>query len=203
MKIIILALFTFGFLITLNAQTQNPPPANYPLVRGIIKKIKLTEKTITLKHQRIPNLNMPGMTMPFNIEPALIGDLKIDDKVNFVADDVDGEATVLWIQKSTEAGDMILCKGKAPTIPITNIEIDLRKNKFSTIRYEFISGSLKGTAYVQSIGLMHKINVDGYDTYISENAELILKEKRGLIRNASFSHYSSGTYNSATVCSFE
>lgn len=180
-----------------------PPPANYPQVRGVIKKIDAASNSITLKHERIPNLDMPGMTMPFTIEPKLLDGLQIGDRVKFVVADIDGDLTVLWIEKSNEVGNAISCKGVAPTTPVTKIEVEVRSDKFSTIRYEFAEGSYKGTAYVQSIGHMKKaqINTTEYTTYNAGNSKLTFIEKGGKISDARFSHYSSGMENTPVTCS--
>ncbi|WP_439588032.1 copper-binding protein [Hydrogenophaga sp.] len=53
---------------------------------------------ITLKHRDIPNLDMPPMTMVFQVsDPALLSGVKTGDKVHFTADKIQGAYTVMSI----------------------------------------------------------------------------------------------------------
>lgn len=71
-----------------------------PKVKGVIRRIDAANAKITLKHEEIPNLQMPGMTMPFNVAvPEMLEGLAIADKVLFTADEINGELTVMWIEK--------------------------------------------------------------------------------------------------------
>lgn len=42
-----------------------------PQVRGEIKNIDLDQKKLTIKHQDIPNLDMPAMTMVFKVDSKI------------------------------------------------------------------------------------------------------------------------------------
>lgn len=71
-----------------------------PQVRGVVRRIDLVNSKITLKHEEIPNLQMPGMTMPFSVPlPEMLNGLNLGDKVFFTADEVNGELTVMSIEK--------------------------------------------------------------------------------------------------------
>jgi Cu/Ag efflux protein CusF len=53
-------------------------------------------RKITLKHGEIPTLEMPPMTMVFQVkDPALLPPLKAGDLVRFRADKINGAYTVL------------------------------------------------------------------------------------------------------------
>jgi Cu(I)/Ag(I) efflux system protein CusF len=53
---------------------------------GEIKKVDVSQKKITIKHEDIKNLQMPGMTMVFNVKNIkLIERLSTGDSVKFVA----------------------------------------------------------------------------------------------------------------------
>jgi Cu/Ag efflux protein CusF len=53
---------------------------------GEVKKVDVSQKKITLKHEEIKNLQMPGMTMVFNVKnPKLLEGLTAGDSVKFVA----------------------------------------------------------------------------------------------------------------------
>lgn len=69
-------------------------------VKGVVRRVDVSSQQITLKHEEIPNLNMPGMTMPFYLaEPAMLTQFKAGDRVLFSADDVNGRLTIMWIEK--------------------------------------------------------------------------------------------------------
>lgn len=69
-----------------------------PQVDAEIRKIDTTSGKVTLKHGDIPNLDMPGMTMVFQLrDPAQLTGLKVGDKVRFRADQFRGTYTVVDI----------------------------------------------------------------------------------------------------------
>ncbi len=54
---------------------------------GEVRKIDKDAGKLTLKHGEIKNLDMPGMTMVFQVkEPALLDKVKVGDKVKFRAE---------------------------------------------------------------------------------------------------------------------
>ena len=61
---------------------------------GELKKIDAEQGKITLKHGPIDNLGMPGMTMVFRADAALVSSFKPGDLVKFKADRVDGALKV-------------------------------------------------------------------------------------------------------------
>ena len=64
-----------------------PLLAQTPSVDGEVTKIDLAQARVTLKHGEIKNLDMPGMTMVFQVkEPALLDKVKVGDKVKFRAE---------------------------------------------------------------------------------------------------------------------
>jgi Cu/Ag efflux protein CusF len=64
-----------------------------------VRKVDLSAGKITLKHGEIKNLEMPPMTMVFQVpNPALLGGIKTGDKVRFTADKVNGAYTVLTLE---------------------------------------------------------------------------------------------------------
>lgn len=199
-------------LIGLFAFAGNPPE-NYPAVNGIVKKIDLTGKQITLKHETIPNLNMPGMTMPFNVEDIqLLKGIQIGDQIRFAAiENTNGDLIVIWIEKAqtTPISDLspILCTGLANTSPKTNIEVAIRHDKFSTIRYEFVEGPYKGTAYINSIGNMN-LKIEGSNfIYQAGDGKLDSKlsfEKTGTkIQNAKFYSYNAHMNFEPVHCEYQ
>ena len=72
--------------------------ATLPMVDGEVRKIDLSAKKITLKHGEIKNLDMPPMTMVFQVkDPAMLETVKVGDKVKFTVEDKNGAMTVLTI----------------------------------------------------------------------------------------------------------
>jgi len=60
-----------------------------PMTDGEIRKVDKEAKKITIRHAPIVNLDMPAMTMVFQVaDPALLENIKAGDKVRFVADKV-------------------------------------------------------------------------------------------------------------------
>lgn len=67
-----------------------------PLVDAEVRKVDTAAGKITLKHGDIPNLDMPPMTMVFQVrEAAQLTGLKAGDKVRFRADKINGAYTVV------------------------------------------------------------------------------------------------------------
>ena len=62
---------------------------------GEIRKIDKDSKKVTLKHGAIKNLDMPGMTMVFQVKDAsLLDKLEVGSKVKFSAENRDGAIVV-------------------------------------------------------------------------------------------------------------
>lgn len=73
--------------------------ATMPMVDGEVRKVDMGSKKITLKHGEIKNLDMPPMTMVFQVkDPAMLEKVKAGDKVQFTVDNVNGAMTVLTIE---------------------------------------------------------------------------------------------------------
>ena len=64
-----------------------------------VRKVDLDNKKITLKHGDIKNLNMPGMTMVFQVkDSAMLDKVKAGDKVRFKAEKSNGAIVVTELQ---------------------------------------------------------------------------------------------------------
>jgi Cu(I)/Ag(I) efflux system periplasmic protein CusF len=83
----------------MEAKKEMAASATLPLVDAEIRKIDLENKKITLKHGEIKNLDMPGMTMVFQVkDAAMLEKVKAGDKVKFTADKVNGAFTVMSLE---------------------------------------------------------------------------------------------------------
>ena len=71
-----------------------------PKVKGLVRLVDHANSKIKIKHEEIPNLDMPPMTMTFAAnDPQMLVGLANGDKVLFTADMVNNELTVMWIEK--------------------------------------------------------------------------------------------------------
>ena len=84
----------------LYAQPVTPPAAQASAMSdGVVRKIDSANGKITLKHGPIVNLDMPGMTMVFRVQPPeLLNTVKVGDTVKFHAESVNGTFTVTEIR---------------------------------------------------------------------------------------------------------
>jgi Cu/Ag efflux protein CusF len=72
-----------------------------PMVSAEVRKVDLENKKISLKHGEIKNLDMPGMSMVFQVKNVtMLENIKAGDKVMFTADKVDGAFMVMSIEKA-------------------------------------------------------------------------------------------------------
>lgn len=92
-----------------NVQAQQPMPAATTsaaaapaagsMTDGEVTKVDMDNKKVTLRHAEIKNLEMPGMTMVFQVkDPAMLGKVKTGDKVRFTAEKLNGAITVTNIE---------------------------------------------------------------------------------------------------------
>jgi len=73
--------------------------AGTALSDGEIRKVDKDAKKITIKHGPLLNLDMPAMTMVFQVkDPAMLDGVKAGDKVKFRAESVGGAFTVTKIE---------------------------------------------------------------------------------------------------------
>ena len=81
------------------ATTKVAQTAPAEMSEGEVRKIDAAGKKITLKHGPLKNLDMPPMTMSFEVsDPTMLSKVKVGDKVRFVAANPGGKLTVTEIQ---------------------------------------------------------------------------------------------------------
>ncbi|WP_409563202.1 copper-binding protein [Hyphomicrobium sp. MC8b] len=72
-----------------------------PIINGVVKKIDAAAGKMTIKHQAITNLDMGAMTMVFKAnDPAMLKTVKPGDKIKFRADKINGQITVMVVEKA-------------------------------------------------------------------------------------------------------
>ena len=98
--------FAAASFTTVYAQDKHHSPADAVsavfashMADGEIKKINRDSKKMTIKHGDIKSLDMPGMTMVFQIrDTSLLETFKAGDKVKFVIEKLDGAFVVTSMQ---------------------------------------------------------------------------------------------------------
>lgn len=87
------------FSLALAALVVAAPVLAQTFTDGEIRRVDKEAKKLTIKHGPIPNLNMDGMTMVFQVkDPAMLDQVKAGDKIRFQADKIGGQYTVTKIE---------------------------------------------------------------------------------------------------------
>jgi Cu(I)/Ag(I) efflux system protein CusF len=86
------------FALVLAAVLAAPALAQ-ALSDGEVRKVDKDAKKITIRHGRLENLDMPPMTMVFQVkDPAMLDQVKTGDKVKFQAEKVGGAFTITRLE---------------------------------------------------------------------------------------------------------
>lgn len=141
-----------------SARTSGALSNSADMVAGEIRKIDLVNNKVTIKHDEIKNLDMPGMTMVFQIkDAALLTNIKVGDSIRFMAEKAAGTIVVTAIQAAGPAskqtglstpqpsGDLAPVLDKKPQAAMTATEmtegevrkVDLANSKI-TIKHDEI-----------------------------------------------------------------
>ncbi len=81
------------------AATVVAQAATAEMVDGEVRKVDTENKKITVKHGEIKNLQMPGMTMVFQVkDPAMLSAVKVGDKIQFAAEKSGGAIVITQMQ---------------------------------------------------------------------------------------------------------
>ena len=68
---------------------------------GEVRKVDKEAKKLTIRHGPLANLDMPAMTMVFQVkDPAMLEQVKAGDKIRFQADKVGSAYTVTHIESA-------------------------------------------------------------------------------------------------------
>lgn len=96
---LVLAPVSTGFAQQPATSAVAPAAASADMTDGEIRKVDKDSKKITIKHGEIKNLDMPPMTMVFQVkDPAMLDAVKIGDKVRFKAQKIGGAFVVVEMQ---------------------------------------------------------------------------------------------------------
>lgn len=77
-----------------SATTSAPASAT----KGIIRKVDKEAGKLTISHGPLLNLDMPAMTMVFNVTDKAFLDVQPGQKISFSAESVEGRLTVVNLQ---------------------------------------------------------------------------------------------------------
>jgi Cu/Ag efflux protein CusF len=67
--------------------------------KGVVNKVDAKAKKVTIKHEDLKNLDMPGMTLVFRVDDSAVLDkLKEGSNVEFVAERVNGKLVVTQVK---------------------------------------------------------------------------------------------------------
>lgn len=89
----------FMSLITMLLAWAALAQAALPSIEAEVRKVDKDAGKITLKHGAITNLDMPAMSMVFQVkDKAMLDKVKAGDKVAFTADKINGAYTVLSLE---------------------------------------------------------------------------------------------------------
>jgi Cu(I)/Ag(I) efflux system protein CusF len=68
---------------------------------GEIRKVDTVQGKLTIRHDDIKNLGMPGMTMNFKVkDPAMLGQVQVGDAVRFVVERMNGALVITELHKA-------------------------------------------------------------------------------------------------------
>ncbi|MDB5758521.1 MAG: transporter [Burkholderia sp.] len=104
MKTIRKALFIATLMLAAaSAAHAEPAPADTAaasMSTGEVKKVDQAAGKVTIKHGPLVNLGMDAMTMVFRVkDPAMLDQVKAGDRINFIAEQPNGQLTVSRLQK--------------------------------------------------------------------------------------------------------
>ena len=75
------------------------PSASANMADGEVRKVDKENKKMTIRHGEIKNLDMPPMSMVFQVrDPALLDKIKPGDKIRFSAEKLEGAFVVTAIE---------------------------------------------------------------------------------------------------------
>ncbi len=76
-------------------------PASAQLTAGEVRKVDTEQGRLTIKHEALLNLDMPGMTMVFKVlDDKLLQNVKQGDKIMFRAEKLDAGFTVVKLEQA-------------------------------------------------------------------------------------------------------
>lgn len=85
----------FAAIVVLSVATVGTVAA-VEFTRGVVTKVDAEQKKVTVKHEELTNLDMPAMTMVFNVaDEAMLEKATEGSNIEFIADRVRGKMTIV------------------------------------------------------------------------------------------------------------
>lgn len=82
-----------------HGHSMSAPAGASDVVNGEIRRVDKEARKLTIRHEPLANLDMPAMTMVFQVaDPALLDKVKQGDKIRFRAAKVNGAFTVMGLE---------------------------------------------------------------------------------------------------------
>ena len=96
---------TIMFLLLLIVTAITPmislADSDLPIISGEVRKVKPDSGKITIRHEPIPNLDMPSMSMVFRVDEGIdISQFAKGETVEFTVIERDGKMVILSIEKA-------------------------------------------------------------------------------------------------------
>jgi Cu/Ag efflux protein CusF len=89
------------------AHHANAAPAaqQAAMTNGVVKRVDKVAGNVTIAHEPLTNLGMPGMTMTFLVKDrAWLDTMKAGSRIRFVAENMNGELTVVALEQGKWVG---------------------------------------------------------------------------------------------------
>ncbi|WP_245943793.1 copper-binding protein [Acuticoccus kandeliae] len=75
------------------------PAAHADATKGEVTKVDTRRNRVTIKHGPIVNLDMPAMTMVFEVaDPAMLEKMPVGKSITFNVDRIEGKLTIIEVE---------------------------------------------------------------------------------------------------------
>jgi Cu(I)/Ag(I) efflux system protein CusF len=77
-----------------------PAAQQTAMTNGVVKRVDKSTGSVTIAHEALTNLGMPGMTMTFLVKDrAWLDGMKAGSRIRFVAENVNGDLTIVALEQ--------------------------------------------------------------------------------------------------------
>ena len=105
------SLIAIAFALPTGAMAQDSHAAHHAMAapaaqqaamtNGVVKRVDKAAGNVTIAHEPLTNLGMPGMTMTFLVKDRTwLDGMKAGSRIRFVAENVNGELTVVALEQA-------------------------------------------------------------------------------------------------------
>ena len=98
--LVIASTWSFASGATTHTSAEAHAAHHSTLAEGEVRRVDAEAKKLTIRHGPIANLDMPAMTMVFQVrDSALLQHVKAGDKIRFAADKIDGAYVLTQVER--------------------------------------------------------------------------------------------------------